>query len=96
MDALTASNLKDTLCFEEKPEEIYEKDWDKLNRKACCLIRSCLIQDIKYHVLHKMSAKKMCDILEKKYLAKSIELWLHLKRRLYRFQLKRVSPLMNT
>jgi len=36
-----------------------------------------------------MSARKMWEILEKKYLTKSIKLRLHLKRRLYHFKLKK-------
>ena len=31
MDALITSNLKDSLWFEKKPEEILKKDWDKKN-----------------------------------------------------------------
>jgi len=30
IDALTASNLEDSLCLEEKLEETFEKDWDKM------------------------------------------------------------------
>ena len=52
MDALTASNLEDTLRLEKKRASTMEEDWDKMNRTTCGLIRSCLIQDIKYHVLH--------------------------------------------
>ena len=40
-------------------------------------------------VLHKISARQLWEILEKKYLTKSIESRLQLKRRLYRFQMKR-------
>jgi len=36
------------------------------------LIRSCLTT-IKYHVLHETSARQLWEILEKKYLTKSIE-----------------------
>ena len=72
MDTLT-SNLEDTLRLKEKPAEISEKDWDKMNRMACGLIRSYLTQDIKYHVLYETSAMKMSEILEKKYLTKNIE-----------------------
>ena len=43
MDALTVSNLEDTLQLKEKPNETSEKDWDKMNRTTCGLIRSCLI-----------------------------------------------------
>ena len=60
-----------------------------MNRTAYDLIRSYLTQVIKYHVLYETSAMKMWDILEKKYLTKSIESRLHLKRRIYHFQLKR-------
>jgi len=66
-----------------------EKDWDKMNRTACGLIRSYLTQDIKYRVLHETFTMKMWEIFEKKYLTKSIESRLLLKRRLYRFQLKK-------
>ena len=52
MDALMASNLEDTLRLKEKLEETSEKDWDKMNKTTCVLIRSCLTQDIKYHVLY--------------------------------------------
>ena len=51
MDALTVSNLKDTLLLEKKRDSTTEEDWDKMNWMACDLIRSCLTQDIKYHVL---------------------------------------------
>ena len=52
MHALTASNLKDTLRLEKKCSSMTEEDWDRMNRSACGLIRSCLTQDIKYQVLH--------------------------------------------
>ena len=66
MDALTASNLEDTLRLEKKRETTTEEDWDKMNRTACGLIRSCLTQDIKYLiVLHKTSARQLWEILNK-------------------------------
>ena len=40
-------------------------------------------------MLYETFARKIWEILEKKYLTKSIESRLHLKRRFYRFQLKR-------
>ena len=42
MDVLTSSNLKDALRLEEKPKETSEKDWDKMKRTACGVIRSFL------------------------------------------------------
>ena len=52
------------------------------------MIRSCLTQDIKYHVLHETYARQLWEILDKKYLIKSIESCLQLKRMFYHFQLK--------
>ena len=89
MDALTASNLKDTLWLKKKRDSTTEEDWDKMNRMACGLTRSCLTQDIKYHVLHETSARHLWEILEKKYLTKSIESRLQLKSKLYSFQMQR-------
>ena len=59
VDALTTSNLEDTLRLEIKRKSTIEEDWEKMNRKACGLIRSCLTQDIKYHVLHETSARQL-------------------------------------
>ena len=88
MDALMASNLEDTLRLEKKRAPTMEEDWDKMNHTACGLIRSCLTQNIKYHVLHETSARQLWEILEKKYLTKSIESRLQLKSKLYSFQMQ--------
>ena len=82
------SNHEDSLRLKKK-DETSKKDWDKMNQMAYGIIRSYLTQDIKYHVLYETSARKIWEILEKKYLTKSIETRLHLKRRFYLFQLKR-------
>lgn len=60
---------------------------------TCAAIRSCLIQDIKYHVIMETSVRKLWEILESKYSAKSIESRLYLKRRLYRFQFKQETSI---
>jgi len=59
MDALTASNLEETLWLEKNPEATSEEDWDKMNRMACGLIRFYLTQDIKYHVLLETFARQL-------------------------------------
>ena len=46
MDALTTSNLEDSLLLKERLEETSVKDWDKMNKEACGIIRSYLTQDI--------------------------------------------------
>ena len=91
MDALNASNLEDTLLLEKKRSTTTDEEWEKMNRSACGLIRSCLTQDIKYLALHETSAKHLWETLEKKYLTKSIESRLQLKSKLYRFQMKKGS-----
>jgi len=65
MDALTTSNLEDTLRLEKKRDSTTEEDLDKMHRTACGLIRSYLTQDIKYHVLYEISARQLWEILEK-------------------------------
>ena len=55
----------------------------------CGVIRSCLTQGLKYHVITETFTKRIWEILESKYLTKSVKNCLHLKRRLYRFQLKK-------
>ena len=43
MDALTVSNLENSLLLEEETEETSENDMDKMNRMACGIVRSYLI-----------------------------------------------------
>ena len=59
MNTLTTSNLEDSLYLEEKLRETSEKNWEKIKRIACGIIRSCLTQDIKYHMLHETSTRKI-------------------------------------
>jgi len=70
-----------------------------MNKTAYGMIRSYLLQDLKYDMMNETSTKKMWETLASKYLIKSVENRLHLKRRLYRFQLKRgvsISDHINT
>jgi cell division cycle protein 20 (cofactor of APC complex) len=92
MDALFTQGLIDTIEKDAKPKGIDEEVWTFRNRMACAMIRLCLTQDIKYNVMTATSAKKLWEILKTKYLKKSIESRLFLKRRLYRFHFKRGNP----
>ena len=58
LDALNAQNLEDVLELQERSEEMEEKNWKKINRTACGVIRLCLSQDLKYDVMNETSAKK--------------------------------------
>jgi len=66
MDALNAQILEDTLKLSEKPMEVQEKNWKKMNRTVCSVIRSCRTQDLKYHVINETSTKRIWEILESK------------------------------
>lgn len=88
-DALNAQNLEETLESEAAPQGVEETTWKKMNRSACGVIRSCLTQDIKYLVMNEVSAKALWDTLGNKYLTKTAESRLHLKRRLYAFRMRR-------
>ena len=66
MDILFQEELDITL--EEKPEEIFEKEWVKMNRQACSSIRLYLAKDQKYFVMHEILAKDLWRKLEDKYM----------------------------
>ena len=56
IDALTASNLKDTLRLKKKRELITEEDWDKrIERRVVVQV----LFDTRYHVLHETSARQL-------------------------------------
>ena len=89
MDALDAQNLQETLELQEKPKDMEDKVWKKMNRTACGVIRSCLTSDLIYDVMNETSTKRLWETLNEKYLTKSIENRLHLKKSFYQFKMKR-------
>jgi len=88
IDALTAQDLEETITEDEKPDDITDRKWEKMNCIACGLIRSCLSQDVKYLVLEKTVAKKMWKILGDQYLSRAVEARFRLKLRLANFSMK--------
>jgi len=64
MDALTISDLEYSLLYDKKLGEISKKDWDKMNQTTCDAVRSCLTQDLKYHVMIEIFSRKIWEILE--------------------------------
>ena len=84
-DALNVQNFKDTIMVHERPPKYNVAIWDKMNRNTCEVIRSCLEQELKYDVIGVTSVIKMWEILNNKYLTKSVENRLHLLRRLFIF-----------
>ncbi|KAM1047413.1 hypothetical protein ACFX2C_026771 [Malus domestica] len=72
----------------EKPEVMSKPEWEKLNLWACSSIRLCLAKTQKYFVMRETVASVLWQKLEDKYMMKSAENRLHLKKKLYRFQYK--------
>ncbi|CAL8989939.1 unnamed protein product, partial [Prunus brigantina] len=84
MDVLYQQELD--MVLEDKPEDIDDKQWTRINLHACATIRSFLDKELKYPYMKETSAKKLWRKLEEKYMTKSAENRLFLKKRLFRFQ----------
>jgi cell division cycle protein 20 (cofactor of APC complex) len=79
LDVLYQNELDVTL--HERPDDISDKDWQKLNRQACGAIRLFLARDQSDEGLRRQK-----DVLEDAYMKKSAENKLYLKKKLFRFQ----------
>ncbi|KAM2004372.1 hypothetical protein ACFX15_027830 [Malus domestica] len=84
MDMLYQQELD--MVLEDKPEDIDDKQWTRINLHACAAIRSFLDKELKYPYMKETSAKELWTKLEEKYMTKSAENRLFLKKRLFRFQ----------
>ncbi|CAL8996546.1 unnamed protein product [Prunus brigantina] len=84
MDVLYQQEMD--MVLEDKPEDIDDKQWTRINLHACATIRSFLDKELKYPYMKETSAKKLWRKLEEKYMTKSAENRLFLKKRLFRFQ----------
>ena len=85
LDSLFQQGL-DIAIEEKKPEDIDDKDWSTINRLACGTIRSCLSREQKYAVKNETSAHRLWKTLEDKFLKKSGQNKLLMKKRLFRFE----------
>ena len=82
------------IALEAKPKDMSEEDWSLVNRQACGTIRLCLAKEQKYFVMKETSAAQLWKKLEDKYMTKSIENRLYLKKKLFRFQYKKGTPMI--
>ena len=82
MDLLFQQELN--VILEEKCEFISKKEWVKMNYQACNSIRLCLAKDQKYFVMHETMAKDL-----------SVENWLYLKKKLFKFNYKEGTSTRN-
>ena len=83
-DALFQQGL-DAAIEEQKPEDMEEKEWKTINRLACGAIRACLSREERYPFSKETSAYKLWKGLEEKFLKKSSQNKLYLKKKLFRF-----------
>ncbi|CAL9000146.1 unnamed protein product [Prunus brigantina] len=72
-----------------------KEEWKQLNAHACSSIRLCLGKAQKYGVMNISSAKDLWNTLESKYLKNSAENRLYLKSKLYRFQYKEGTKMID-
>ena len=78
----------DVALEENRPEDVDEKDWTRINRLACGTIRLCLPKELKYPFMRETSASKLWKEMEDKFMKKSTENKLYTRTKLYRFQYK--------
>ena len=76
-----------------KSVKMDDKEWERINRQACGTICSCLCREQKYPFMRETSESKLWKALENKYMKKSNENWLYLKKRLFCLQLKPVTTI---
>ena len=84
LDAFFQQGL-DIAIEEEKPDDVEEKEWKTINRLACGTIRTCLSREQKYAFSKETSASTLWKVLEEKFLQKSSQNKLYMKKRLFRF-----------
>ncbi|KAI9169132.1 hypothetical protein LWI28_007491 [Acer negundo] len=77
------------IALSSKLKDISDEDWNYVNRQACGTIRLCLAKDQKYFVMKETMTSSLWKKLEDKYMTKSIENRLYLKKKLFRFQYKK-------
>jgi len=56
---------------EKKSAKVDDDKWEEMQAQACATIRLCLSNKIMYHVMDKISPKKIWDKLEEQFMSKS-------------------------
>ena len=82
LDSLFQQGL-DIAIEEKKPEDIEDKEWSTMNRLACGTIRSCLSREQKYTFKNEIYVHKLWKALEDKFLKKSGQNKLLVKKTLF-------------
>ncbi|KAM7466611.1 hypothetical protein LguiB_014173 [Lonicera macranthoides] len=89
-DVLIQQELhKALLGVAAKTSTMTDVDWEEYDLKASSTIRLHLPQNVIYYVMREKSAASIWKILEEKYMTKSIENRLYLKKKLFRFEYAR-------
>ncbi|GAB2293014.1 hypothetical protein Dimus_038235 [Dionaea muscipula] len=82
------------LALEDKSERMSEKELAQFNCQACNTIHFYLAKDQKYFVIRETTAKELWQKLKDKYMTKSVENRLYLKKHLFCFQYKQVISMI--
>ncbi|CAL8139425.1 unnamed protein product [Prunus armeniaca] len=69
MDVLYQQELD--MVMEDKPEDIDDKQWTRINLHVCAAIRSFLDKELKYPYMKETSTKELWKKLKEKYMTKS-------------------------
>ncbi|XP_051152851.1 retrovirus-related Pol polyprotein from transposon TNT 1-94 isoform X3 [Andrographis paniculata] len=85
LDILFQQELDEALA-DNKPEDVDDKDWTRINRLTCGTIRLCLSKEQKYPFMRETMVHKLWNELEDKFMKKSTENKLYMMTKLYRFQ----------
>ncbi|KAH9670812.1 Integrase catalytic domain-containing protein [Citrus sinensis] len=86
MDALIQIDFDVVL---KNKRHLYDEEiWDRMNKKACGQIISCLTKEVKYLVKDEECAVTLWRTFEEKYLVKSPENCLHAMSQVYGFRMK--------
>ncbi|KAL7219791.1 hypothetical protein ACSBR2_012785 [Camellia fascicularis] len=86
-DMLVQMNLY--FIMGDKPNDLDEIEWEKVNLLACSSIQLCHAKEEKYAFTEYDTAKELWKVLEDKFMTKTIENRLYLKKRLFRFDYKK-------
>ena len=69
-DSLVQLELNPNL--EESPQDMTDRQWSSLEKRACSMIRDCLVDSVLYGVLEERSPKGLWSRLHTMYMGKNM------------------------
>ena len=77
-DLLVQMRLDSTM--EDRLGKITDKEWVSLEKRACAMIRACLVDEVLYGVLEERTPKELWSRLQQLYMGKNMYNKLMLKK----------------